>query len=282
MTVTAGTGADLPDLFADARDDEERWVADWLLAPARPFAGAVMASATVPMHVREGIALSGLCAGMVTAGTASGDEGWAGTLVAARGLVRLLDSGRIQEDGVRRPLRPDAPHQTLLFTHAFSVGVDPTHVVESTPLYPGVSQRAPSPERPADPEPASELARMARGMRDVPAAVEVERPPVPELTDDSLENARRLFALTVAQLADLFGVTERQMHRYLREGLPDNRRALADALTAVGLTVIGGLGARGAQRWLFSGEPTAAELAQQGRIAELTARADALRDSPVT
>jgi hypothetical protein len=102
------------------------------------------------------------------------------------------------------------------------------------------------------------------------------------LTDDSLENTRRLFALTVAQLAELFGVTERQMHRYLREGLPDNRRALADALTAVGLTVIGGLGAHGARRWLYSGEPTAAELAERGRIDELTTRAQALRDSPVT
>ena len=56
-------------------------------------------------------------------------------------------------------------------------------------------------------------------MTDVPAVVRVERPEVPDLTDDSLENTRRLFALTVAQLAELFGVTERQMHRYFLRGL---------------------------------------------------------------
>jgi hypothetical protein len=136
----------------------------------------------------------------------------------------------------------------------------------------------------ADPhgDPQAELVRLARGMSDVPAAVAVERPPVPELTDRPLENARRLFGLTVGQLADLFGVTERQMHRYLRDGLPENRRALADALTAVGLTVIGGLGAEGARRWLFSGEPTGAQLAKRGGIAELAARAEGLRDSPIT
>jgi hypothetical protein len=91
-----------------------------------------------------------------------------------------------------------------------------------------------------------------------------------------------LFALTVGQLGDLFGVTERQAHRYLREGLPENRRSLANALTAAGLTVIGGLGAHGAQRWLFSGAPTAAQLAASGQIDELRERAEALRDSPAT
>jgi hypothetical protein len=283
MTVTSRTGAGLPDLFADARDDDERRVADWLLAPLRPFAGAMMASATVAMHVREGIAVSGLSAGMVTAGTASGDEHWAGRLAAPRGCLRLLDSGRVEDDGVRRPLwphEPAEPWQERLF-QSFVV-TERAALEERALLFVAASPFALAPDAPADPAPASELARVARAMTDVPAAVAVERPLVPELTDQPAENVRRLFALTVAQLADLFGVTERQMHRYLREGLPENRRALADALTAVGLTVIGGLGARGAQRWLYTGEPTAAEMAEQGRIAELSARAEALRDSPVT
>ena len=284
MTVAISTGADLPDLFADARDDELA-VGAWLSAPPRLFISFAMASATVAMHVREGIALSGLSAGMMTAGTASGDESWAGALVAARGAVRLLDSGRIEDDGVRRPLRFDDPNEpcyTLLFPHAFTVTVPRAAAVQGAPSALAATQLAGTVQAPADPAPASGLARIAREMSDVPAAVEVERPSIPELTGDSLQNTRRLFVLTVAQLADLFGVTERQMHRYLREGLPDNRRALADALTAVGLTVIGGLGASGARRWLYSGEPTAAELAQQGRIAELTERAEALRDSPAT
>ena len=131
-------------------------------------------------------------------------------------------------------------------------------------------------------EPPLAMEQMARSMTDVAAAVPVAHPTVPELTEEPLENVRRLFALTVGQVGDLFGVTERQAHRYLREGLPENRRSLANALTAAGLTVIGGLGAHGARRWLFSGSPTAAQLAASGQIDELRERAEALRDSPAT
>lgn len=283
MTVTIRTGEDLLDLFVDARDDPEWRVADWLSAPPQVYAGMAMASATVPMHVREGIAVSGLSAGIVTAGTASGDESWAGRLVAARGLLRMLDSGRIDDDGVRRPVRLDEPAEpgyVLLHPQRVRIALDPAKVLGAVEF--GLIGTRPARDPPVDRTPSSELAHIALALRDVPAAVEVERPAVRDLTDDSLENTRRLFALTVAQLADLFGVTERQMHRYLRDGVPENRRALADALMAVGLTVIGGLGARGARRWLYSGKPTAAELAQEGRIDKLTARAEALRDSPAT
>jgi hypothetical protein len=287
-TVTPGTGAGIPDLFAKGHEHDELRSAEWLSVSVRPF-GSAMASGTVAMHVREGIAPGGLSAGLVTAGTASGEESWAGALVAARGCLRLLESARIEE-GVRRLLPLDEPHEpayALLAPYRFTVAGDRAEMLEGAMSGPlggelGRPAAAAYNDGPTDPAPGSELARLARAMADVPAAVQVERPPVPELTDDSLENTRRLFALTVGQLAELFGVTERQMHRYLREGLPDSRRALADALTAVGLTVVGGLGAHGAQRWLYSGRPTGAELAQQRRIGELTARAEALRDSPAT
>lgn len=291
MTETSRTGEGLGDLFADRH---EQWAADlradtWLSPPRRAL-GAI-ASATVAMHVREGIAVGGLSAGMVTAGTASADEAWAGELVAARGFLRLLDSGRIAEDGVRRPFAPAGDSGLTELRAAFAdtlitaVGAHPS----ADTLVTAVGAQAfantlivAAPAGAEDPAPESELEQMARTMTDVPGAVVVERPVVPELTEEPLENVRRLFALTVSQLADLFGVTERQAHRYLRDGLPESRRQLAAALTAVGLTVIGGLGADGARRWLFSGTPTAAELAKQGRIAELAERAEALRDSPVT
>jgi hypothetical protein len=290
--MSTSTGAGVPDLFAEAHGRDELRSAEWLSSSVRPFGGA-MASGTVAMHVREGIAPGGLSAGLVTAGTASGEESWAGALVAARGCLRLLESARIEE-GVRRLLAFDEPHElayALLAPYRFTVAIDRADMLhgamfgllgEELDRPAAAAAGAADDDGPTDAVPGSELARLARAMTDVPAAVQVERPPVPTLSDDSLENTRRLFALTVAQLAELFGVTERQMHRYLREGLPENRRALADALMAVGLTVIGGLGAPGARRWLYSGEPTAAELAEQGRIAELTARAQALRDSPVT
>lgn len=285
MTVKSSTGSELPDLFHDPRHaGEHPIIVDWLLTPAPSFAPAAMASATVSMHVRDGIALSGLSAGVLITGTASGDEAWAGALVAARGCVRLLDSGHITDEGLRQPVLPRGQ-----LTHFGEFRVS-----QAAPRRLDAWQPEPEPSPVTgftgsdddnddpDPPPESQLARLARAMTGVPAAVAVERPRVPDLTDEPAENVRRLFALTVGQLADLFGVTERHMHRYLREGLPEGRRALADALTAVGLTVIGGLGAPGARRWLYSGEPTAAELARQGRIAELAARAEALRDSPAT
>ncbi|MGO9496649.1 MAG: MerR family transcriptional regulator [Solirubrobacteraceae bacterium] len=120
-------------------------------------------------------------------------------------------------------------------------------------------------------------------MTAVPAAIAVPRPEVPALGDSPLENVKTLFGLTAGELARLFGVTERQVRRYLAEGnLPRSRQRLAEALMAVGLTVIGGLGTTGAREWLYGGEPSAAELAGQGRIDELASRAYALRDSPFT
>ena len=298
MTGAAGTGAGLPDLFADARAVS---VGGVRAGVQRWQASAARVSATVPMHVRDGIVPSGLSAGLVTGGTASGDEPWAGELVAARGWLLMLDGAYVGDDGVRRPVGPMFERAQLVEfrvselarPYAFiEAGADAaTHLAEfrvselAARPYAFIDAGAtPDPDaaRARDGEADGQLARVARAMRDVPAAVAVERPAVPELIDRPAENVRRLFGLTVGQLAELFGVTERQMHRYLREGLPEGRRALADALVAVGLTVIGGLGADGARAWLHSGRPTAAQLARDGRIAELTARAEALRDSPVT
>jgi hypothetical protein len=123
------------------------------------------------------------------------------------------------------------------------------------------------------------IARLARQMAATSPAVDVDLPPVPELGDDPAENVRHLFGLTVAQLADLLGVTERQMYRYREGPVPEDRRELLDALVAVGLLLIGGLGADGARQWLYSGRPSAAQLLHEGRSGEVRDRAEALRDS---
>jgi hypothetical protein len=327
MTARMRTGSNLPDLYADAVEHVE--ITDWLTygALARTSQLAHMfASATVPMHVREGITPAGLSAGIFTAGTATGEEAWAGRLVAGRGCVTMLDSWRVSAEGARRHVWPrlDEPQPMVLIGRIFQALPEPAPEAPDRPsddlsefvaravarqlaeqasgpfrtvsldeeqqLREMVSaaiarfgaQRAGQPDRDPPADSPHELEELARGMSDVPAAVAIERPPVPELTDSPLENVRRLFGLTVSQLAELFGVTERQMHRYLRDGLPENRSALAAGLVAVGLTVIGGLGVQGARRWLYGGEPTGAELARRGSIAELAERAEGLRDSPVT
>jgi hypothetical protein len=123
------------------------------------------------------------------------------------------------------------------------------------------------------------LARTIAAQR--PAAA-VERPQLPQLGDEPVENIRHLFDLTFADVGRLFGISERHAHRWHRSGVPEDRRHLVDALQAVGLTVIGGRGPAGARAWLRSGDPSGETLVQTGRIDELAARANAGRDSIFT
>lgn len=105
---------------------------------------------------------------------------------------------------------------------------------------------------------------------------------MPELTGDRVADVRALYGLTYAQLASLVGVTERQVHRLNAGRLTPERRGLLDALVAVGLILIGGLGPEGAWRWLETGSPPGIELSRQGRFAELRTPAERLRDSVAT
>lgn len=275
------TGADLPEGFIDRR------------SRTTLYYGAC--AGTVAMHVREGIHARGLSAGMVTRGTGSDVTPWSEEL-ACRGGVLMLDARRVREDGVLIRVVDFTLGDAISLPDAEEMA--PATVDNSSPInvagitLPPRGRAAADAIESDDPsegdegrraEPQLAMEAMARAMTSVPAAIPVRRPEVPELTGTSLENAKRLFALTAGQLADMFGVTERQMRRYLAEGgLPESRRPLADALAAIGLTVIGGLGVRGAREWLYSGEPTGAELVKTGRITELTERAEALRDSPFT
>ncbi len=218
--------------------------------------GAKAGSVTSPMHAGEGLRIGVIAAGIVASGTADESRTTA-RVTAPRGWVTVLQSAERAEwdrhyDQLAAALRVLAP----------------TIVVSWTSI-PGGDQK-------------TALDGVARELSSVPAAVHVERPPVPQLTGNSLQDARRLFGLTVPALADLFGVTERQMHRYLRDGVPAERRELADSLAAVGLSVIGGLGTDAARRWLYSGSPSPAESVVARDTENLRRRIAALDDSPVT
>lgn len=123
---------------------------------------------------------------------------------------------------------------------------------------------------------------MARTIAAQRPAAPVERPQLPQLGDEPVENIRRLFDLTFADVGRLFGISERHAHRWQRSGVPEDRRHAVDALQAVGLTVIGGRGPAGARAWLRAGDPSGETLVQSGRIDELAARANAGRDSIFT
>lgn len=281
MTVAEATGAGLGGVFKDLQRHDEPG-AEW-------FAAAQQWSVTMPLHVREHLASSALIGGvMFGGGTVAPETGWAAVAGFSRGSMVTLDAGRLDDEGVWTPVQwrdaeQPSPAVELVVSQATAgaLGAFLSRVWRTATLA-GWPDATPVAGEEATAAGTATLADLARALVDVPAAVEVERAEVPALSDDPFVNVRRLFALTVGQLARLFGVTERQAHRYLREGLPDSRRALADALVAVGLTVVGGLGADGARAWLFSGTPSSAQLAASGRIAELRDRAEALRDSPAT
>lgn len=110
----------------------------------------------------------------------------------------------------------------------------------------------------------------------------VARPTVPTIGDNRVVNLLGLFDLTVGEFARLFGISERHAHRWRARGVPASRRPELEALQAIGMTVIGGLGPAGAKSWLNSGEPSGAELVRQRRFGDLAARAEAVKDSPFT
>ena len=137
---------------------------------------------------------------------------------------------------------------------------------------------------PADSEPRDDdlMLRIAEEAAAVRAAAPVELPEVPELGEDLVDNVRRLFNLTNADVASLFGISERHVHRWKTIGVPADRENDLAALQAIGLTVVGGVGPAGARAWLRAGAPSGEDLVRAGRFAELASRAEAEQDSPFT
>ncbi len=265
--------------------------------------GNSIPSATLALHTWGSIPRWWQLAGMAISGTASEAAPWAGVMLAARARLTMAESepfplaiGTVVKPSaftvpdlarglaqIERPAAADVGAADLVhYLVTALIGTSQTERARRSPEA-DAGETAAGAGDGNDARSPLEMEAMARGMTAVPAAIAVPRPEVPALGDSPLENVKTLFGLTAGELARLFGVTERQVRRYLAEGnLPRSRQRLAEALMAVGLTVIGGLGTTGAREWLYGGEPSAAELAGQGRIDELASRAYALRDSPFT
>jgi hypothetical protein len=308
----APTGADLPSSFLGHRLDlmylERTYGAVGLPLEAQRLTyhehGNPTPSATLAFHTWGSISPWWHLAGMATSGTGSEAAPWAGVSLAARARLTMTESEPFPLAGgsvvnsfvftardlargaaeIERPAAADVGAADLIrYLVTALIGLGPTERAERGSQETEAGEPSLGAGNGHDARSSLEMEAMARGMTAVPAAIAVPPPEVPELGESALENVKTLFGLTASELARLFGVTERQMRRYLADGnLPGGRQRLADALMAVGLTVIGGLGTAGARDWLYGGEPSAAELAEQGRIDELASRADELRDSPFT
>jgi hypothetical protein len=235
-------------------------------------------SATVALHTHEGMIREGhIVDVIVSPGTASRAFGFVGHVgmveyrQRSRGFVQMVE---VDSFGVDDP----TPH-TIRY-HGRGPAVAPSSALTLDPVELGEVSVGHAPAQPRDD--AALMSEMAGVIAATIPAVAVPRPRVPELGDDPVENLRRLFDLTFAELANVFGISERHAHRWQRDGVPAERRSTIDALQAIGLTVIGGLGPVGAKAWLYSGTPTGAQLVQTGRVAELAARAEAEKDSRFT
>jgi hypothetical protein len=117
--------------------------------------------------------------------------------------------------------------------------------------------------------------------RDVPA-VETNRPIVPQLTGNLLEDARAVTGLTLDQIGRATRVSGRAVAGWRAGTVPHHREAFFQGLRSIGLSLVGGLGPSGVQRWFLAGSPTRLDRLAAGDIEGLAAEARAYETSPAT
>lgn len=127
-----------------------------------------------------------------------------------------------------------------------------------------------------------ELERAALEAARLQPAIESTPGPVPELTGNLVEDTRALTGLTAKEFGELFGRTERAGQEWRHRGVPDKLRPRVEALRAIGLTLVGGLGPDGVKRWLLSGDPSPWERIKRGEIAHVAEEVRTLEDSLAT
>ncbi len=139
-------------------------------------------------------------------------------------------------------------------------------------------QAAPSPNKANDESLQSRAAAIARNV----SAVVIERPTVPQLTGDLLEDARLATGLTLDQIARATAVSARAVATWRADKVPRHREVFFQALRSIGLSLVGGLGQSGVQRWFLAGAPTRLDRLAAGEIDDVAKEARAYETSPAT
>jgi hypothetical protein len=129
---------------------------------------------------------------------------------------------------------------------------------------------------------ADTLEEFALKLAEEQPSVAMSPPPVPQLTGELIDDVRLLTNLTTGEIADLLGRTERAVLGWRQRQVPAAFRPPLEALRAIGLTLVGGLGPDGVKRWLTAGSPSALERIKAGRVGELVAEVRAYEDSIAT
>lgn len=112
--------------------------------------------------------------------------------------------------------------------------------------------------------------------------VAVEAPPRPRLSGNLAKDVHEVCGLTWAQIAAVFGISERAVAGWRAQGVPRHRAETMEALRAIGAILVGGLGTEGVATWLTASEPTRLERLRNGDVEAVAAEAAAYRDTPAT
>jgi hypothetical protein len=145
-----------------------------------------------------------------------------------------------------------------------------------------VVRHSPGVARPAESTAEETLqSRAAAIARHVPA-VEIERPVIPQLSGDLLEDARAVTGLTLDQIGRATGVSGRAVAGWRAGTVPRHREAFLQQLRSIGLSLIGGLGPHGVRRWFLAGSPTRLDRLAAGDVEGVAAEARAYETSPAT
>jgi hypothetical protein len=127
------------------------------------------------------------------------------------------------------------------------------------------------------------------GLAEEAAALAVEtpsvvtlQPPAPRLSNNLAEDVHVIGGLTWSQIAKVFNISERAAAGWRAQGVPPHRQETMEALRAIAVTMVGGLGTGGVSRWLSAGRPSRLDRIGVGEVAAVAEEAKSYRDTPAT
>jgi hypothetical protein len=145
----------------------------------------------------------------------------------------------------------------------------------------GVQETSGAPEPTGSTRDETLQSQAAAIARHVPA-VEIERPVVPQLSGDLLEDARAVTGLTLDQIGRATRVSGRAVAGWRAGTVPRHREAFLQQLRSIGLSLVGGLGPQNVQRWFLAGTPSRIDRLAAGEVEGVAAEARSYETSPAT
>jgi hypothetical protein len=131
-------------------------------------------------------------------------------------------------------------------------------------------------------DPARGLAEEAAALASETPHVVTPQPPPPRLSNNLAEDVHLLAGLTWKQIAQVFNISERAAAGWRTQGVPPHRQEMMEALRAIAVTLVGGLGPEGVGRWLSDGRPSRLGRIGAGEVGVVAAEAKSYQDTPAT